>query len=120
MLGAAIGAVAGLVAITPGRRLRDPGGAVLIGFGVGIVCYGAVAAAPAAARRRRAGRVRRPRRRRRSRCAWRPASSRSIAVNAAGLDGLLAGNPGQLVVQLLGVGVVAFYSAAATAAILSS
>ena len=49
---------------------------------------------------------------------WRPASSRRPPSTPAGLDGLLAGNPGQLLVQALGVGVVAVYSAAATAAIL--
>jgi Amt family ammonium transporter len=42
----------------------------------------------------------------------------TTAVNAAAFDGLLAGNPGQLVTQLLGVAVVGAYSAVATAAIL--
>jgi Amt family ammonium transporter len=42
----------------------------------------------------------------------------TTAVNAAGLDGLLAGNPGQLLTQAIGVGVVALYSAVATAGIL--
>ena len=42
----------------------------------------------------------------------------SVAVNAAGRDGLLAGVPGQVAIQLVGVGVVAVYSAAMTAAIL--
>jgi Amt family ammonium transporter len=42
----------------------------------------------------------------------------TTAVNAAAFDGLLAGNPGQLLVQAVGVGVVGIYSAIATAAIL--
>jgi Amt family ammonium transporter len=42
----------------------------------------------------------------------------TLAVNPAGRDGLLAGNPGQLGVQLLGIGAVAAYSATATALIL--
>ena len=41
VLGAAIGAVAGLVAITPAAGFVTPAAAVLIGLGVGIVCYGA-------------------------------------------------------------------------------
>ena len=42
----------------------------------------------------------------------------SLAVNEAGRDGLLAGVPGQVAIQLVGVGVVAIYSAAMTAVIL--
>ncbi|MBA3893347.1 MAG: hypothetical protein H0X69_06575, partial [Gemmatimonadales bacterium] len=38
--------------------------------------------------------------------------------NSAGSDGLLAGNPGQLVTQALGVGAAMLYSAAATFALL--
>ena len=41
VLGAAIGAVAGLVAITPAAGFVTPAAAILIGLGVGIVCYGA-------------------------------------------------------------------------------
>jgi Amt family ammonium transporter len=41
-----------------------------------------------------------------------------VAVNEAGRNGLLAGNPSQLLVQLLGIGAVAAYSAVATAGIL--
>ena len=111
VLGAAIGAVAGLVAITPAAGFVTPGAAVLIGFGVGIVCYGAALL------------------RLRSRVddaldvfsvhgvggaigALATGIFATTAVNAAGVDGLLAGNPGQLLVQALGVGVVAVYSAA--------
>jgi Amt family ammonium transporter len=41
-LGAATAAVAGLVAITPACGNVGPGGALAIGFGVALVCYGAV------------------------------------------------------------------------------
>jgi len=41
VLGAAVGAVAGLVAITPAAGFVTPAAAVLIGFGVAVVCYGA-------------------------------------------------------------------------------
>src|SRR5437868_7615762 len=42
VLGAAAGAVAGLVAITPASGYVTPMGAVLIGLGAGIFCYLAV------------------------------------------------------------------------------
>ncbi len=117
VLGAAIGAVAGLVAITPAAGFVTPAASILIGFGVGIVCYGASLL------------------RLRSRIddaldvfavhgvggafgAIATGVFATVTVNAAGRDGLLAGNPGQLLVQLLGVGVVVAYSALATAGIL--
>jgi Amt family ammonium transporter len=117
VLGAAIGAVAGLVAITPAAGFVTPAAAVLMGFGVGIVCYGASLL------------------RLRSRIddaldvfavhgvggafgALATGVLATVAVNPAGRDGLLAGNPGQLVTQLLGILAVGAYSAIATAAIL--
>ena len=117
VVGAAVGAVAGLVAITPAAGYVSPSAAVLIGFGVGVVCYGASLL------------------RLRSRVddaldvfavhgvggafgAVATGVFASVAVNAAGRDGLLAGVPGQVAIQLVGVGVVAIYSAAMTAAIL--
>jgi Amt family ammonium transporter len=117
VVGAAIGAVAGLVAITPAAGYVSPSAAVLIGFGVGLVCYGASLM------------------RLRSRVddaldvfavhgvggafgAVATGVFASVAVNAAGRDGLLAGAPGQVAIQLVGVGVVAIYSAAMTAVIL--
>ena len=117
VLGAAIGAVAGLVAITPAAGFVTPAAAVLIGFGVGIVCYGAAHL------------------RLRARIddaldvfavhgvggafgAIATGIFATTAVNAAGFDGLLAGNPGQLVTQLIGVGVVGLYSAVVTGVIL--
>jgi Amt family ammonium transporter len=117
VVGAAVGAVAGLVAITPAAGYVSPSAAVLIGFGVGVVCYGASLL------------------RLRSRVddaldvfavhgvggafgAMATGVFASVTVNAAGRDGLLAGVPGQVAIQLVGVGVVAVYSAAMTAAIL--
>src|SRR5581483_588212 len=102
VLGAASGAVAGLVAITPGSGFVTPMGAIAIGFSGGIVCFygirikemldlddaldvvgvhcvggtwGAILTGVFA----------------------------SKAVNSAGADGLLYGNPGQVVTQLIGV-----------------
>ena len=42
VLGAASGAIAGLVAITPAAGFVGPMPALLIGFGAGVACYGAV------------------------------------------------------------------------------
>ncbi|MBW2279916.1 MAG: ammonium transporter [Deltaproteobacteria bacterium] len=42
VLGAATGAVAGLVAITPGCAFVSPLGAIAVGVGAGFICYGAV------------------------------------------------------------------------------
>ncbi|HEX6140777.1 MAG TPA: ammonium transporter [Candidatus Limnocylindria bacterium] len=117
VLGAAIGAVAGLVAITPAAGYVTPAAAILIGGGVAAACYGATLL------------------RLRSRVddaldvfavhgvggafgALATGVFATVAVNAAGRDGLLAGAPGQVAVQLVGVGVVAAYSAAATGLIL--
>ena len=117
VLGAAIGAVAGLVAITPAAGFVTPAASILIGAGVAIVCYGASQL------------------RLRSRVddaldvfavhgvggafgALATGVFATVAVNAAGRDGLLAGAPLQVVIQLAAVGVVALYSAAVTAGIL--
>jgi len=117
VLGAAIGAVAGLVAITPAAGFVTPAASILIGFGVGVVCYGASLL------------------RLRSRVddaldvfavhgvggafgAVATGVFATVAVNPAGRDGLLAGNVAQVGVQALAVAVVALYSAAATAGIL--
>ena len=117
VLGAAIGAVAGLVAITPAAGFVTPAASILIGFGVGVVCYGASLL------------------RLRSRIddaldvfavhgvggafgALATGVFATVAVNEAGRDGLLAGNLAQVGVQALAVAVVALYSAAATAGIL--
>jgi ammonium transporter, Amt family len=117
VLGAAIGAVAGLVAITPAAGFVTPAASVLIGFGVGVACYGAAQL------------------RLRARIddaldvfavhgvggafgALATGVFATTAVNAAGLDGLLAGNAGQLLTQVVGVAAVGAYSAVATATIL--
>jgi Amt family ammonium transporter len=42
VLGAATGAIAGLVAITPACAFVTPMGAIAIGAGAGVICYGAV------------------------------------------------------------------------------
>ena len=104
VLGAVTGAVAGLVAITPAAGYVTVGSSLLIGIGCAIVCYlgcnflkarfgyddsldvfgvhglggtwGAIATGIFATK----------------------------AVNPAGADGLLAGNPGQVLTQLIGVG----------------
>jgi Amt family ammonium transporter len=117
VVGAAIGAIAGLVAITPAAGYVTPAASILIGFGVGVICYGAAHL----------------RLRTRVDDALDVFSVHGVggafgaiavgvfattAVNAAGVDGLLAGNPGQVVTQLIGVVTVGLYSAVATAVIL--
>lgn len=109
VVGAAVGAVAGLVAITPAAGFVTPAAAILIGFGVALVCYAAA----------------------QLRVRWRIDDALDVfAVHGVGGAfgavatgvfavevGLLAGNPGQLVVQLAGVGATAAYAAIVTAAI---
>jgi Amt family ammonium transporter len=117
VLGAAIGAVAGLVAITPAAGFVSPTAAVLIGFGVAVVCYGATQL------------------RLRSRIddaldvfavhgvggafgALATGVFATLAVNEAGRNGLLAGAPGQVAIQLVATLAVAAYAALATTVIL--
>jgi Amt family ammonium transporter len=117
MLGAASGAVAGLVAITPAAGFVTPMAAIVIGFVAGIVCYsacmlkssfgyddsldvvgvhgvggilGAIMTGIFATR----------------------------AINSAGNDGLLYGNPGLLVTQLIAVGITVAFAAVGTGVIL--
>src|SRR6516225_476471 len=117
MLGAASGAVAGLVAITPASGFVTPLAAVVIGFAAGVVCYsacflksifgyddsldvvgvhgvggilGAILTGVFA----------------------------SKAINPAGNDGLLYGNPGLVVTQLIAVGATIVFVMAGTAVIL--
>jgi ammonium transporter, Amt family len=117
MLGAASGAVAGLVAITPAAGFVTPLSAVVIGLIAGVVCYsacflkgmfgyddsldvvgvhgvggilGAILTGVFA----------------------------SKAVNSAGNDGLLYGNPGLVVTQLTAVGVTIVFAVVGTAVIL--
>lgn len=117
MLGAASGAVAGLVAITPASGFVTPLAAMVIGFAAGVICYsacflksilgyddsldvvgvhgvggilGAILTGVFA----------------------------SKAINPAGNDGLLYGNPGLVVTQLTAVGATIVFVMAGTAIIL--
>lgn len=102
VLGAASGAVAGLVAITPGSGFVAPVPSIIIGLAAGVVCFLAVRMKP--------------------RLGYDDALDvvgvhlvggilgalatglfASVAVNAAGADGLFYGNPKQLLIQAIGV-----------------
>ena len=109
VVGAACGAVAGLVAITPASGFVTAGGALVIGL-VGrrpVLQRHAPAGPPQG--RRRARRLRGPRRRRRCSAPSRPASSPRRAVQSA-YTGLIDGNPGQVVTQLIAVGATVGYA----------
>jgi Amt family ammonium transporter len=102
VLGAASGAVAGLVAITPAAGFVGPVSAILVGIGGGLLCF---AACNLKARLgyddsldvvgvHGVGGT------------WGAIATglfASKAVNEAGADGLLAGNPGLLITQLVAV-----------------
>jgi len=117
MLGAASGAVAGLVAITPASGFVTPLAAVVIGFGAGVICYSA--------------------------CLLKPRFGyddsldvvgvhgvggifgaimtgvfATKAVNPAGNNGLLYGNPSLLVTQLIAVGATVVFVAVGSGVIL--
>jgi Amt family ammonium transporter len=118
MLGAASGAVAGLVAITPASGFVTPLAAVVIGLAAGVVCYlaclakskfgyddsldvvgvhgvgGVIGALMTGV------------------FAWK-------AINPAGNDGLLNGNPGLLVTQLIAVGATILFAMVGTAVIVT-
>ncbi|MGI8871081.1 MAG: ammonium transporter [Candidatus Limnocylindria bacterium] len=117
VLGAAVGAVAGLVAITPAAGYVSPAAAILIGFGAAGICYAACQL------------------RLRTRVddaldvfsvhgvggafgALVTGLFASVAINSAGRDGLIAGDPSQLLRQAAAVAAVGLYSALATAVIL--
>ncbi len=112
-LGAAVGAVAGLVAITPAAGFVNAMASIVIGFGAGVLCYIAVHL--------------------KSRLGvddsldvwgvhgvggtWGALATglfATTAVNAAGADGLFFGNPQQLVTQLIAVAVVWAYAGGVT------
>jgi Amt family ammonium transporter len=117
VLGAAIGAVAGLVAITPAAGFVTPMAAILIGLGAGALCYGAVQlksffkvddALDVWACHGVGG-------------VWGAIATGLFAtktVNEAGADGLFYGNPGQLVTQVIAVVAVALFASAMTFVIL--
>nr|MBA2251270.1 ammonium transporter [Nitrospirales bacterium] len=102
VLGAASGAVAGLVAITPASGFVGPLAAILIGIGAGLICYGAVLlknrfryddALDAFAIHGVGG-------------TWGALATglfASKAINPAGADGLFFGNPGQFGIQIIAV-----------------
>jgi Amt family ammonium transporter len=117
VLGVASGLVAGLVGITPAAGFVGPMAAIAIGGAAGVVCYGGVLL--------------------KSRLGYDDSLDAfgvhgiggaagalltgvfaSTAFNAAGKDGLLAGNPGLFGTQLLGVGAAAAYAAVVTFVIL--
>jgi Amt family ammonium transporter len=117
MLGAASGAVAGLVAITPAAGFVTPLAAIVIGFAAGIICYSA--------------------------CLLKPLFGyddsldvvgvhgvggilgaimtgifATKTINPAGNDGLLYGNPSLLITQLTAVGITVVFAAVGSAVIL--
>ncbi len=117
VLGAAAGAVAGLVAITPASGYVNPQAALIIGFGAGTICYFSVLlktklgfddALDVFAVHGMGG-------------IWGAIATGLFAtktVNAAGNDGLFYGNPGQVLVQLAGVGATVAWSGVMTFIIL--
>ena len=117
VLGAAAGAVAGLVAITPASGYVDVSASILIGLGAGIFCYSAIQitkrfkvddALDVFGVHGVGG-------------AWGALATgvfATVAVNSAAKDGLLAGNPGQLGIQAIAVLASIAYSAVMTFVIL--
>jgi Amt family ammonium transporter len=117
VLGAAAGAVAGLVAITPASGYVDVSASILIGLGAGVFCYTAIQltkrlkvddALDVFGVHGVGG-------------AWGAIATgifATVAVNGAAKDGLLAGNPGQLGIQAIAVGASIVYSAVMTFVIL--
>ncbi|HXV47995.1 MAG TPA: ammonium transporter [Candidatus Binatia bacterium] len=118
MLGAASGAVAGLVAITPGAGFVGPMSAIIIGAGGGILCSIACSLKPKfgyddsldVVGVHGVGGT------------WGALATglfASKAINAAGNDGLFFGNPGQLWTQVVGVVATIVFAMVATAIILA-
>jgi len=116
-LGAASGAVAGLVAITPAAGFVDPVSAVIIGLVAGSLCYFAVLAkakigyddALDVVGVHGVGGI------------WGALATglfASTASNPGGANGLFYGNAYQLVIQAIGVGAVILYSVVLTFIIL--
>jgi len=109
MFGAATGAIAGLATITPASGFVDPIGAIAIGAAAGAVCYLSLSLKPKLGFDD-------------SLDAFGVHGVGGIlgtigagflaqkAINSAGADGLLFGNAGQLVTQLMGIAVVAIFS----------
>ncbi|MBX5491983.1 MAG: ammonium transporter [Chloroflexi bacterium] len=118
VLGAAVGAVAGLVAITPAAGYVTPIAAILIGLGAGVICYWAVQLRTKLTRIDDALDV------------WgvhgvggtwgaiATGLFATVAVNSSAANGFFYGDPSQLLKQLVAVAVVWVYSAALTWVIL--
>jgi Amt family ammonium transporter len=113
LLGAASGAVAGLVAITPASGFVGPLSALAIGFGAGAVCYFGVNiktffgyddSLDAVGVHGVGGTF----------GALATGLFASKAINAAGADGAFFGNPSLLLVQLLSVAVAIVYAFSVT------
>ncbi|PIU53635.1 MAG: ammonia channel protein [Deltaproteobacteria bacterium CG07_land_8_20_14_0_80_60_11] len=108
-LGAASGAVAGLVAITPAAGFVGPMSAILIGLGAGVICYLAVLAKPKLGYDDSLDVVG-------VHCVggvWGALATGLFAsklVNSAGADGLFYGNPGQLLIQVIAIVVTMAFS----------
>jgi len=108
-LGAASGAVAGLVAITPAAGFVGPLAAILIGIGAGIICYLAVLIKPRLGYDDSLDVVG-------VHCVggvWGALATGLFAsklVNSAGADGLFYGNPGQFLIQVAAVLVTLVFS----------
>jgi ammonium transporter, Amt family len=109
VLGAASGSVAGLVAITPAAGFVGPMPALLIGAGAGVLCYYAVSvkfafgyddALDVVGVHGVGGTF----------GALATGVFASTAINSAGADGLLFGNPGQVAIQAVGVLTTLVYS----------
>ena len=108
-LGAASGAVAGLVAITPAAGFVGPMSAILIGIGAGVICYLAVLVKPRLGYDDSLDVVG-------VHCVggvWGALATGLFAsklVNSAGADGLFYGNPGQFLIQVIAVVVTMVFS----------
>src|SRR5919199_1238478 len=114
VLGAAAGAVAGLVAITPASGYVNATAAIIIGLGAGIFCYWAIQLRTKLTKIDDALDV------------WgvhgvggtwgalATGLFATLAINADAANGLFYGNPGQFTKQLIAVAVVWIYSAAVT------
>ncbi len=108
-LGAASGAVAGLVAVTPAAGFVGPMSAILIGLVAGVVCYLAVLAKVRLGYDDSLDVVG-------VHCVggiWGALATglfASKAINAAGADGLFFGNPQQFLIQAVAVGVTLIFS----------
>ncbi len=117
IVGAATGGVVGLAAVTPASGFIGPMAAIVIGLGAGIFCYMAL-------------QLRAKLKLDDSLDVWgchgiggiwgtiAAGLFASTAINAAGANGLFHGNPGQLGIQLLAIGVSIVWAFGMTALIL--